>query len=121
MSNKSLEALERWVDNQRMSFERKYELKELIRNAVKEAEDDVRREMKQEIENMEYEHREEIKEMNTPSNAFISMLKKTLEEHPEIIKDTSEGVIRSIAEEVAEAEVKNHVCVEHCDDCEYAY
>ena len=93
MSNKSLEALEHWVDNQRMSFERKYELKELIRNAVKEAEDDVRREMKQEIENMEYEHREEIKEMNTPSNAFVSVLKQTLEEHPEIVLDlVKEGI-----------------------------
>ena len=121
MSNKSLELVKHWVNNQRMSLDRKYVLKELICNAVKEAEDDVRREMQQEIENMKYEHEQQLKDMNTPSNAFIAMLKKTLEEHPEIIKDTSEGVIRSIAEEVAEEEVKNHVCVEHCDDCEYAY
>ena len=121
MSNKSLEALEHWVDNQRMSFERKYELKELIRNAVKEAEDDVRREMQQEIENMKYEHEQQLKDMNTPSNAFIAMLKKTLEEHPEIIKDTSEDVIRDIAKDVASEEVNSHVSAEHCDDCEYAY
>lgn len=97
MSNKSLETLEHWVDNQRMSFERKYELKELIRNAVKEAEEDVRREMQQEIENVEYKHMEEIKEMNTPSNAFVSVLKQTLEEHPEIVWDlVREGIERFV-------------------------
>lgn len=119
MSNKSLEALEHWVDNQRMSSERKYNFKELIRKAIKEAEDDVRREMKREIDDIKYEHEQQLKEMNTPSNAFVAMLSNTLAEHPEIIKDTSEDVIRSIAEEVASEEIKSHVSSEHCSDCEY--
>lgn len=120
MSNKSLEIVKHWIDNQRMSFERKTVLEKLINDAVREAEDDVRREMQQEIDDMKYEHEQQLKEMNTPSNAFVSMLKKTLEEHPEIIKDTSEGVIRSIAEEVASEKVDSHVSAEHCSDCEYA-
>ena len=119
MSNKSLEIVKHWIDNQRMSFERKVVLEKLIDDAVREAEDDVRREMKKKIEDIEYEHMEKIKEMNTPSNAFVAMLKQTLEEHPDIIKDTSEDVIRSIAEEVASAEVESHVSAEHCSDCEY--
>ena len=97
MSNKSLEAVKHWIDNQRMSFERKDVLMMLINNAVKEAEDDVRREMQQEIENVEYKHMEEIKEMNTPSNAFVSVLKQTLEEHPEIVWDlVKEGIERFV-------------------------
>lgn len=40
MSNKSLETVKNWIDNQRMSFERKDVLVRLINDAVKEAEDD---------------------------------------------------------------------------------
>ena len=97
MSNKSLEAVKNWIDHQRMSFERKDVLVRLINNAVKEAEDDVRREMQQEIENVKYEHEQQLKEMNTPSNAFVSVLKQTLEEHPEIVWDlVQEGIERFV-------------------------
>lgn len=97
MSNKSLENAKHWIDSQRMSFEKKEMLMRLIKDAIKEAEEDVRREMKQEIENLEYKHLEEIKEMNVPSNAFVSVLKQTLEEHPEIVWDlVKEGIERFV-------------------------
>ena len=36
MSNKSLELLKQWIDDQRMSAERKYKLNELIDKAINE-------------------------------------------------------------------------------------
>lgn len=97
MTNKNLEIAEHWIDTQRMSFEKKYVLKEHINKAIKEAEDDVKREMQKKIEDMQYEHEQQLKEMNTPSNVFVQVLQKTLEEHPEIVWNlVREGIERFV-------------------------
>lgn len=121
MSNKSLENAKHWIDSQRMSFERKDALVMLINDAIKEAEDDVRREMKKEIDDIKYEYEQKIKELTTPSNAFIAMLSNVLVEHPEIIKDAAEDIITNIAEDVAEKEVESHVRSEHNSGWEFSY
>lgn len=97
MTNKNLEIAKHWIDTQRMSSEKKYVLKEHINKAIKEAEDDVKREMQKKIEDMQYEHEQQLKEMNTPSNAFVQVLQKTLEEHPEIVWNlVREGIERFV-------------------------
>lgn len=121
MSNKSLENAKHWIDRQRMSFERKDALVMLINDAIKEAEDDVRREMQRKIEDMQFEYEQKVKTLTAPSNAFIAMLSNALVEHPEIIKDAAEDVIRRIAEEVAEKEVESHIRSEHNSGWDFAY
>ena len=121
MSNKSLENAKHWIDRQRMSFERKDALVMLINDAIKEAEDDVRREMQSKIEDMQFEYEQKVKTLTAPSNAFIAMLSNALVEHPEIIKDAAEDVIRRIAEEVAEKEVESHIRSEHNSGWDFAY
>ena len=121
MSNKSLENAKHWIDSQRMSFERKEALVMLINDAIKEAEDDVRREMQRKIEDMQFDYEQKVKELTAPSNAFIAMLSNALVEHPEIIKDAAEGIITNIAEDVAEKEVESHVRSEHNRGWDFAY
>lgn len=121
MSNKSLENAKHWIDRQRMSFERKDALVMLINDAIKEAEDDVRREMQRKIEDMQFEYEQKVKTLTAPSNAFIAMLSNALVEHPEIIKDAAEDIITSIAEDVAEKEVESHVRAEHNNGWEFSY
>ncbi len=121
MSNKSLENAKHWIDSQRMSFERKEALVMLINDAIKEAEDDVRREMQRKIEDMQFDYEQKVKELTAPSNAFIAMLSNALVEHPEIIKDAAEGIITNIAEDVAEKEVESHVRSEHNSGWDFAY
>lgn len=121
MSNKSLENAKHWIDSQRMSFERKDSLVMLINDAIKEAEDEVRSEMKKKIDDIEYEYDQKVKTLTAPSNAFIAMLSNALVEHPEIIKDAAEDVIRRIAEEVAEKEVESHIRSEHNSGWDFAY
>ena len=60
------------------------------------------------IDDINYEHDQQVKESLTPSNAFVSMLKTALAEHPDIIKDTVEDIIRKIAEDVADKAIGNH-------------
>lgn len=121
MSNKSLENAKHWIDRQRMSFERKDALVMLINDAIKEAEDDVRREMQRKIEDMQFEYEQKVKTLTAPSNAFVAMLRVALHDHPEIIKDAAEDIITNIAEDVAEKEVESHLKSEHCDECDYPY
>lgn len=121
MANKNLEIAENWINQQRISFERKDTLMRLIKDAIKEAEDDVRREMKKEIDDIKYEYEQKAKTLTTPSNAFIAMLSNALVEHPEIIKDAAEDIITNIAEDVAEKEVESHVRSEHNSGWDFAY
>lgn len=121
MSNKSLEIVNNWVNNQRMSFEKKDMLMRLIKEAIKEAEEDVRREMQRQIDEVQFEYDQKAKALTAPSNAFVAMLRVALTDHPDIIQDAAEDIITSIAEDVAEKEVESHVRAEHCEDCEYPY
>ena len=121
MTNKNLEIAERWINQQRMSFERKDALVRLIKDAIKEAEDDIRREMKKEIDDIKYEYEQKAKALTTPSNAFIAMLSNALVEHPEIIKDAAADIITNIAEDVAEKEVESHIRSEHNSGWEFSY
>lgn len=121
MSNKSLENAKHWIDRQRMSFERKDALVMLINDAIKEAEDDVRREMQRKIEDMQFEYEQKVKTLTAPSNAFIAMLSNALVEHPEIIKDAAVDIITNIAEDVAEKEVESHGRSEHNSGWEFSY
>ena len=121
MSNKSLETVECWVNNQRMSFEKKDALMRLIKNAIKEAEEDVRREMQQKIDEMQFEYDQKAKALTVPSNAFVAMLRVALTDHPDIIKDAAEDIITDIAEGVAEKEVESHFRSEHNSSWDFAY
>ena len=121
MSNKSLETVKDYVNNQRMSFEKKEMLMRLIKDAVKEAEEDVRREMQRKIDEIQFEYDQKAKELTAPSNAFVAMLRVALSDHPDIIKDAAEDIITNIAEDVAEKEVESHVRSEHNRGCGFAY
>lgn len=121
MSNKSLDAVNDYVNNQRMSFEKKDMLMRLIKDAIKEAEEDVKREMKKEIDDIKYEFDQKAQALTVPSNAFIAMLRVALADHPDIIKDAAEDIITNIAEDVAEKEVNSHVRSEHNGGWGFAY